>query len=120
MTVLILNDEVRARIKALVEFTARPANYYTPGPKAKPPGDDPRYVVQLGSYRCVFSLTRMPDKHLYRHLSVSVKKRGKYPLPEGVEMIGKELGFEGVFESWSMKIVDHAVVVIQRVYSQLH
>jgi hypothetical protein len=115
---LLIDDAARAAIQQLVAFASDPANHYHPGPQAKTPGDDPRFVLKLTSYRCVFTYTRMPDKKLFRHLSVSVKKHGKWPHPSAVEMLGTLFGFTGSFESWP-KGMDHdteSVILAQEIH----
>lgn len=117
-TALIIDDAARELIHRLVAFASDPANHYRPGPGAKTPGDDPRYVVQLASYRCVFTHTRMPDMKLFRHLSVSVKKRGKWPHPSAITMLGELFGFAGPFESWpkGMDQATESVILAQEIH----
>lgn len=116
-SILVIDDAGHERIRRLVTFASQPENYYRPGPLVPTPGDNSRYVVTLGTYRCVFTHTKMPDGRLYRHLSISVKRNDRFPLPEGVEMVGKLFGFEDSFATW-LKHIDkdaQAIVIGQEI-----
>lgn len=92
MRVLEINSDAQEKVDRVVVY-ARQHIYY-PGPNAGVPGDDPKHVVHLNDYRCVFTFTKAPspsDK-LYRHLSISVPS-SKYPSPEAVVMIAGLFGF---------------------------
>lgn len=63
-------------------------------------GDDPNYTLEVPfGYRICFSMERQQiinqPELLVRHLSVSVDTPGRLPSIPAVEMIMKELGFEG-------------------------
>jgi hypothetical protein len=95
MRALIIDDTAKteiARVKTHAE-----AHHYTPG-AWKVPGDDPRYVAKLGSYRVVFTITHA-GHDVFRHLSVSVPGN-KYPNPAAVFLIAHEFGFTG----WDEKV----------------
>ncbi len=116
---LVIGNAEREAAKALVEFTTQPENHYKPGPGAKVPGDDPRYVAHFGTYRCVFTITEMPDG-LWRHLSVSVPAKDKLPHPAAIEEIAHLFGIAGTVEEWAKdglvapNGVEHCVVVAAR------
>jgi hypothetical protein len=115
-SIFVLDDVGRRRIARLKKFASQPENHYRPRPGVPPPGDDPRFCVKLGTYRCVFTVTRAKGK-LFRHLSISVKRHNRYPLIEPTEVIGRLFGFEGEFSSW-MKSLDEgtqSVVFLQEI-----
>lgn len=94
---LITTPEVREAVQKLVEFAAEEVNWYQPGQPL--PGDDPRHCIDLSTYRCVFSLTQMPDGSLYRHLSVSVPAKDKLPNPVAFNEIARLFGFPDMDDS---------------------
>jgi hypothetical protein len=77
MRPLIIDDQARAAVAEVLEHALEEQNYYEPGISAQPPGEDPRHCVLLNTYRCVFSITRDPERKLYRHLSISVPAKGR-------------------------------------------
>jgi hypothetical protein len=90
---LVINDKAKAAVAEVVAHAMDEQNYYEPGISNQPPGDDPRHVVLLNTYRCVFSITKAPDGSLFRHLSVSVPAKGKYPNEFAVLAIADLFGF---------------------------
>lgn len=92
---LVITPEVKDAIKVVVDFASEEAHWYKPAEEENPPGNDPHYCIELNSYRCVFSLTQMPDGSLYRHLSVSVPtwKEGHLPHPAAFNEIAQLFGF---------------------------
>jgi hypothetical protein len=110
MSILIIDDQSRQRVQRLAEFALSPENHYRPGGGIVP-GDDSRFVIMLGSYRCVFTYTRL-SSGLFRHLSVSVGQPGKWPMPQAVEMIGQMFGFVGPFASWIKSLDTHSQSVV--------
>jgi hypothetical protein len=71
---LVIDDQARAKARRIREFAEQPENWYLvdgSDRELKIPGNDPRRVAYLNTYRCVFSITKAPDG-LYRHLSISV------------------------------------------------
>jgi hypothetical protein len=117
--VLTINDGTRAEIARVL--THAHANHYHPGPGAKPPGDDERFVAKLDSYRAVFSLTHA-DGIVYRHLSISVPGKS-YPHPFAVFTIASLFCFTGRDErtvepppdGWLIDLNqrDHCIVLAQ-------
>jgi hypothetical protein len=118
MSVLIIREEERQKVHELVSFAAKPENHYKPGaPGAQVPGDNPRYRIQLSSYRCVFTFTEAPGKppRLYRHLTISVARKDKFPHSVAVAEIAHLFGFKGKLGDWQGGIneQEQCVVVAQ-------
>jgi hypothetical protein len=94
MRPLIIDDQIKAEIRRVVDYAARPENYYEPGISPQPPGDDARHVVLIPvGFRCVFSITK-GGQQLFRHLSISVDSL-KYPNEVAVWAIADLFGFTG-------------------------
>jgi hypothetical protein len=117
---LVIDGTTRARVAEVEEFAF--ANWYRPGQSESAPGDDPRHVVKLDTYRCVFSYTAGPQGGLYRHLSVSVPSK-HLPHPFAVFTIAELFGFTGWNgktqtppEDWAFGIhkKDHCVILAQK------
>lgn len=113
---LVISETERAAAHKLAEFAARPENHYKPGKTPFVPGDNPNYVLNLWSYRCVFTFTVDPKTRIFRHLSISVPSKD-YPNPAAVEEIGRLFGFKGAFKSWMVDVNkdEHCIVVAQRI-----
>lgn len=100
MRVLVIGNKEREAAQKLVEFASKPENHYVPGPEVKwVPGDHPEYVLHLGDYRCVFTITE--DHGLWRHLSISVPARGKLPHFAATEEIAHLFGITGTVREWA-------------------
>ena len=95
LRILIIDEAAREGAARVVEYASRPENLYVPGPGAKAPGYDPGHVLRLGDYKMVFSLTKVPNGDIYRHFSMSVPARGKFPHPAAVEEVLELFGFVG-------------------------
>jgi hypothetical protein len=78
------NIAIDDRAKPTSELTLKERKHDNPFPRSQ--------HVMLGSYRCAISFEEQPAG-LCRHLSVSVKKRGKLPSPEAMKMLAEEFGF---------------------------
>jgi hypothetical protein len=95
VSVFVVTDETIEKIKKIVEHSEKTENLHYPG-KTRPPGEDPRHVLQddqLG-WRFVFSHTAAKGK-VYRHLSVSLKnKPDRLPNPAIVFEIAKFFGID--------------------------
>lgn len=125
MRALLINDEARAKVAAVIAHAEK--HHYMPQPGSPPPGDDERFVAKLGTYRTVFTFT-IAGGVLWRHLSVSVPGK-KFPNPVAVFAIADLYGFTGYDASehymasppkgWAINISDdeHCVVVGQPVAS---
>lgn len=97
MRVLTIDDAAKEAVKRVLDFAHQPENFYRVGPNGfsfqRPPGDDPRHVAQLDTYRCVFSVTKQ-GKREFRHLSISVPS-DKYPNVFAAFTIAEMFGFRG-------------------------
>jgi hypothetical protein len=117
MSVLIIGEAQKEAARRLFEFAMRPENHYKPGPGVGVPGDDPNYVLQLFSYRCVFTITESASG-VYKHLSISVPAKDKLPHPAAVEEIAHLFGIKGSVDDWASKghvsphANEHCVVVV--------
>lgn len=77
MRALVIDDEAKGKAAAVMAYAR--AHIYDPSEHQLVPGDNPRYVCHLNTYRCVFTYTRDPKSgKLYRHLSISVPSN-QYP-----------------------------------------
>jgi hypothetical protein len=94
VSIFIETEETKAAIQACVEHAEKVENYYWPH-KTRPPYEDPRLRLVIGSFRLVFSFT-VGKKGVYRQLSVSVPgaKEGRLPNPAIVMEIAKHFGFD--------------------------
>lgn len=91
----MLGPDAESEARRVREFAEKTENWYRPGPGAKVPGEDPRHVLTPGTYRAVFSWTVDQAGRPHRHLSVSVGRPGKAPIPMVVFTIAHWLGFTG-------------------------
>lgn len=95
MRLLTLNNEAKQKAADVVAYAK--VNVYEPFAKTdtaiKPPGDNPRHIAQLDTFRCVFSFTRTQGE-LWKHLSISVPSKD-YPNPFAVWTIAELFGFTG-------------------------
>ena len=91
MRVLLIDDQVKAGVKKVVDY-AQSHPFYLPagGPV---PGDNPNYVAHLMTYRCVFTFTQVKAQ-TWRHLSISVSS-ADYPNPFAAYTIAELFGFTG-------------------------
>lgn len=101
MRALIISAETQQDVARVRTFASKPENYYIVGAGGlswqRPPGDDPRHVAHIPvGYRCVFSMTyTKTDAKLWRHLSISVPVKDKYPHQVAAFTIAAEFGFTG-------------------------
>lgn len=99
MSVLALTDEARAEIARVVAYAEQHVISWTEiqaratGAISGRIGDDPdRYCLLPVGFRCVFNL-EMQRAIQYRHLSVSINRKGKLPHPAVVSELAKLFGF---------------------------
>jgi hypothetical protein len=120
--VLIIDDRARAGAARVVEYASRPENLYVPGPGAKIPGDDPGHVLRLGDYRMVFSLTKVTTGEVYRHFSMSVPAKSKFPHPVVVDEVLELFGFVGGLKKSQSNVneKDGCVIAAQLLRSHPH
>ena len=78
------NIAIDDRAKPTNELTLKDRKHDNPFPRSQ-------HLI-LGSYRCAISFEEQPAG-LCRHLSVSVKKRGKTPNPIAMQMLAEAFGF---------------------------
>lgn len=120
MRALVIGDEARA-VAALVLEHAR-EHVYRLGAGMPPPGDDPRHVAHINSFRIVYSITEDHDGRRWRHMSISVPSK-KFPHPVAVFMLAELFGFTGWDGSnpekpgrgWQLDLnnAEHCIVVAQ-------
>jgi len=98
MRVLSISDENKAEVARVLEFASKKENHYKPfavkDAALSVPGDDLRYVAQLDSFRCVFTITEDSDGKTWKHLSISIPSE-KYPHPLAAFTIATLFGFKG-------------------------
>jgi hypothetical protein len=88
----IVDDQLRSRIEAIKAYAR--AHPYIPG-ETIVPGDLPGHVLTTEwGYRAVFSFTRTLQG-IYRDLSFSVSKPGKYPNEFVTFTLAQLFGFTG-------------------------
>ena len=87
---LILDDRVRARVKAVREFAENPRNWYDTDHNDGPPGEKYDYTLNSGDVRVVYTFTKHKGR-VFRHMSVSVPNR--YPPPVVVWTMAHLFGF---------------------------
>jgi len=125
---LVIDDEARGKVQKVINYSAKPENWYNvfPGGKTtqEPPGHNYRHCVNLDTYRCVFSFTHDhgADK-VFRHLSISVPTKDKYAHILAAFMIADLFLFEGWDgttidkppDGWLLKVdeKDHCIVLAQ-------
>ena len=111
MSVLVIDQKTQETIRAMIEKARKDIVPIADAMKYAQGDDSPLLTYEerndeivrkcppqklvLSSYHIYFSFEEQPIG-LLRHISVSVKKRGKTPHPIAMEMIAKEFGFSGV------------------------
>lgn len=133
--VLVISEEAREHARRVKEFAERPENLYDPytqpcGTKVAIPGDNPRHVAQFNSFRAVFSITRSPEGKVFRHLSISIPVRDRYPNPVAVCETAALFGFTGYDGKFTGRLPDgwlarvneqeHCVVIGQEIEKEAH
>jgi hypothetical protein len=120
MRPLLIDEVAKAKAARLRAYAEQPEHYYTPYVDSAP-GDKPEFVIQLDTYKVVFTITKSPsDGALVRHLSVSIPAKG-YANPVAVFAIADLLGFTGwngadkAGKDWTvgMHETEHCIVVAQ-------
>lgn len=125
MRYLEINAEAQQKAKAVTAYARE--HIYDLAQNTTIPGDNPNFVCQLNSYRCVFTFTREkePDRRLWRHLSVSVPS-DNYPNPVAMAMIAGLFGFSDYEQgvelnlqrgTWLMNVNhhEHCIVLAEEV-----
>jgi hypothetical protein len=94
MRALIIDQKAKQKVSRLLQFASKEQNWYRPDETLIPPGDNPDFVIHLNSFRCVFTYTFSNDE-LFRHLSISVPAKNKYPHQIAALTIAELFGFSG-------------------------
>jgi len=121
MRPLVIDHHARRQVHRVMNFALDPKHWYRPGIKdAGVPRSDYRFVANLNSYRCVFTITEA-DGIVARHLSISVPSED-YPNPFAAYTIAELFGFTGwdgksetLPESWMGHVSkeEHCIVLGQ-------
>lgn len=124
MTVLVINDDMREEIARVRDHAlTHPFNVQQVELRnidsATSPGCDERFTCLLPKdYRCVFSIDSNRAGKTFRHLSVSIATKGRYPSPLAVNVLMKEFGFTKSLKEccfWTEEEFE-AVNVIEPIY----
>lgn len=91
---LFLTPENKDKAAQVLEFAERPENWYHHPGSSWVPGDRSEFVTRIDTYRCVYTHTVSRGRH-YRHLSISVPAREKFPNPVAVFTLATFFGFTG-------------------------
>ncbi len=91
---LVISPQERKAVNELVAFASKKENWYDPSKHNWSPGDREEYRIILTTYRTVFTFTKMPNKPVFRHLSISVPS-GKLPHELAAYTIAEMFGFTG-------------------------
>jgi len=101
----VLDEEAaKPKVKEVRDFAERAENHFIVGSNFIP-GDDPRYVCHLDTFRCVFTISKTKDGGLWRHLSISVPSK-LLPNPYIAFTIAQLFGFTG-WNGTSVKPLPH-------------
>jgi len=104
MTPLVIDDEGREQIKALVALAnANPVDVIALQERIKVPASKEQHRAQMTRQTITLPLAFMvtfsiEDGHpcgRCRHMSMSVQREGRVPSPAGVWMVAQEFGFWG-------------------------
>lgn len=94
MAQVLLLNEALGRAKEIVAFAEQPEHWYRIGESTWVPGDRPEYVLgSAGNIRAVFSITRVSDMEVFRHLTISAPHA--LPSPLFVWTLAHMFGFTG-------------------------
>jgi hypothetical protein len=116
---LTINPEVEASVQRLVSHALIRDHWYEPGRTEFVPGDLPEFTINLDSYRCVFTVTKLGGG-AFRHLTISVPSKD-FPHPFAAFTIAKLFGFTGwdgkaeVPDTWEGRVdqQEHCIVLMQ-------
>jgi hypothetical protein len=120
MRPLIIDRSARKQVERVLNFALEPKHWYRPRGDAQVPGNDYRFVANLNSFRCVFTITE-DNGMTARHLSISVPSED-YPNPFAAYTIAELFGFTGwdgksvkLPESWMARVnkEEHCIVLAQ-------
>ncbi len=92
---IVILTEAKKRAAEIAEFASQPDNWYRIGVSPFVPGDRKEYVLKSGDHTAVFTFTMVPLGKVYRHMTVSVPRKGKFPQPLAVWTLAHYFGFTG-------------------------
>lgn len=96
MGVLNFSDENIAKVHEIIGFAESPENWYYMGYTPWVPGDRPEFVVDVDSFRCVYTHTVDRKLNHFRHLSISLRGMpDKLPHPVCTFTLATWFGFTG-------------------------
>jgi hypothetical protein len=98
MRPLVIDEQAKRLVRRVRDFAEHPENVYQPERGGPVPGDDPKHVIHLNTYRCVYSITEFKGKK-FRHFSVSVPGR---KWPNVAAILADLFGFVG----WDQETID--------------
>jgi hypothetical protein len=114
-TPLVIDDEVRAQIKACIELAeANPVDMPALMERIKDPVKKEHHMAQMTrqsvkvplAYMVTFSIEDGHPIGRCRHMSMSVQREGRLPNEIGVWMIAKEFGFWGSLKDCTVRLED--------------
>jgi hypothetical protein len=120
---LLIDDAAKEAVNRVLKYALIREHWYEPGYSLWIPGEDRHYVVNLSTYRCVFSITKKVI--VFRHLGISVPSND-YPNAVAAFAIAELFGFTGwdqkqpmaLPKSWMVKVnrVEHCIELAQPYY----
>jgi len=123
-TPLVIDNEVREQLKALVELAdANPVDMPKLMERIKVPANKDHHRAQMTrqtikiplAFMVTFSIEHGHPCGPCRHISMSVQREGRVPSPEGIWMVAKELGFWGNIADcaavWGEQLQGHGLAV---------
>lgn len=117
MGVLIIDPKACQRVIEYARAHVVEVNNQT-FPDLKPVGDNPEHVINLGTYRIVFSFENNNGKFC-RHLSVSTHRKGMFPSPFVIEEIMNLFEFEAL-EINLVEKNDNLVIWVESEYGAIN
>lgn len=110
MSVLIIDEEAKARIKEVKDYAER--NHYSiddlldiKNGAQEPPGDNGFFSCHLmNGYRVVYTIEDQPSVGLVRHMSISLNEQ--LPPVPSVQLIMEEFGFESQLQDCFLFLED--------------
>lgn len=108
-TVLVMGDEEKQKLEDLKAYAEEHPltmdDLLDIMHGAPAPGDRPEYTCLIPfDYKVVFTIEPNARQVPIRHLSISVKAKGRLPLPEACQMIMVHLGFQNRIDSGRCKV----------------
>ena len=123
-TPLIIDEEVRSQIRALIEISeANPVDIVGLTKRLEDPEAKKFHTEQMTRQTITVPLTYMVTYSIElghpcgkcRHMSMSVQRQGRVPSEHGLWMVAQELGFWGNLDDcagiWKEELQGHGVAV---------